>query len=87
MENSQLYKFFMSGLGFDAFYDLVIIRPFLWIATLYKKDRIDKGIEKIGKSFSKINNLFQKTQNGQLNWYLTSIAIGIAIFLTLIILL
>jgi NADH-quinone oxidoreductase subunit L len=80
--HSRLNKFFEKGWGFDKLYDILIVRPIVWLSVVDKNDFFDlwnKGLSNLALLF---NRLLSMTQNGKLRWYLLSFAIGIAIILT-----
>jgi NADH-quinone oxidoreductase subunit L len=80
--HSRLNKFFEKGWGFDKLYDILIVRPIVWLSVVDKNDFFDlwnKGLSNLALLF---NRLLSLTQNGKLRWYLLSFAVGIAIILT-----
>jgi len=82
---SSISHFFYVGWGFDRVYDVLIVKPIVWLAEIDKNDYIDflnKGIAQIALS---INFLFSLTQNGKVRWYLIAFAIGIVFILTYLI--
>ena len=83
--HSGLNHFFEKGFEFDKVYDVVIVKPIVWLAEIDKKDFFDQ----INISISNLalwgNHVMSISQNGKLRWYLLSFAIGIALILTLMI--
>jgi NADH-quinone oxidoreductase subunit L len=80
--HSRLNKFFEKGWGFDKLYDILIVRPIVWLSVVDKNDFFDlwnKGLSSLALFF---NRLLSITENGKLRWYLLSFVIGIAIILT-----
>jgi NADH-quinone oxidoreductase subunit L len=80
---ADLHSFFFNGWGFDAVYDKLIVRPFVWIANINKKDIIDRlydGLVWIANSF---NRIFTYTQSGILRWYIMGIVVGAILLLAL----
>jgi NADH-quinone oxidoreductase subunit L len=80
---SRLSNFFYSGWGFDRLYDTLFVRPFVWLSEINKKDFIDKFYSYIAMSTSFLNMLLSRTQNGKLRWYVTVLAAGIVVLLTI----
>lgn len=82
--HSGLHSFFEKGWGFDALYDTLLVRPVVWLSEIDKKDFVDifnKGLAQLALFF---NSLLVRTQNGKIRWYLMSLAIGITLILTYI---
>jgi NADH-quinone oxidoreductase subunit L len=78
-----LHRFWFSGWGFDALYDTLLVKPFVFVANINKRDVIDKmydGIVEVAEGF---HRLFSFTQSGILRWYIMGIVIGGIIVLTL----
>jgi NADH-quinone oxidoreductase subunit L len=84
---SGINKFFLSGFGFDRLYDVLLVKPYTWICQVNKNDFLDKVFNSIGSAALFINKKVSSTQNGQLNWYLMSVAFGVVILLTLMMIL
>ena len=82
-EKSRLSHFFYKGWGFDWFYDLVFVRPVVWLADIDKNDFIDF----LGKILTWItvllNRMLSLLQNGKVRWAIMAFAAGIVLFLTL----
>jgi NADH-quinone oxidoreductase subunit L len=78
-------KFWFAGWDFDALYNNLIIRPFLWITEINKRDFIDKGYDAIVAFNRLLNMLLSRTQNGKIRWYAMGIALGAVAFLGIII--
>lgn len=79
----DLHQFWFSGWGFDALYNTLFVRPYVFIATINKNDVVDKfytGLVQISEFF---NRALAKTQNGVLRWYIMGIVIGAILILTL----
>jgi NADH-quinone oxidoreductase subunit L len=66
-------------------YDRLLVRPFLWIADINKKDIIDSGYTGIANLNRSLNALLSKTQTGSIRWYAMGTAIGAVVFLGIII--
>ena len=83
--NSNLNKFFLSGWRFDRVYDILFVKPTVWLSEIDKKDFVDLIYTSIAKVTEYLNLLFSKTQNGKLRWYVLFLTIGVAVLLTLMI--
>jgi NADH-quinone oxidoreductase subunit L len=80
--HSRLNRFFEKGWGFDKLYDILFVKPVVFLSEIDKDDFFDWlniGVSKLALMF---NRLLSLTQNGKLRWYLMSFAIGIALILT-----
>jgi NADH-quinone oxidoreductase subunit L len=78
-----LHHLWFTGWGFDALYNTVLVRPFVFLATVNKRDVIDKFYALIVAASEELHHLFAKTQGGILRWYVMSIVIGAILILTL----
>ncbi len=81
-----LKKFWLAGWDFDALYDRLIIRPFLWLVNISKRDMIDHGYTGVANLSRTVHSLLSKTQTGNIRWYAMGIALGAVVFLGIVIL-
>lgn len=81
-KHSNLNKFFENGWEFDKFYNILFIKPIVWLSEIDKDDFFDWLNIGISKLVFLINRLLSFTQNGKLRWYIMTIVIGIALILT-----
>lgn len=79
-----LYHWCYHGLGFDALYDLVFVKPFLMIGRLLKSDPVDKTWNILPMIVSMGNKALSATQTGSLRGYATSFGLGMAVLLVLV---
>lgn len=82
--HSVINRFFEKGWGFDKLYDILFVRPVVWLSAIDKNDFFDLwsiGLARLTLSF---NRLLSLSQNGKMRWYLLSFVLGIAILLTYI---
>ncbi|MGP4715598.1 NADH-quinone oxidoreductase subunit L [Psychrobacter sp. T6-6] len=79
-----LYHWCYHGLGFDALYDVIFVKPFLFIGRLLKADPIDKMWLTLPKLASVGNKVLSATQTGSLRGYATSFGLGMAVLLVLV---
>ena len=80
---SMLNHFFEKGFEFDKLYDVVFVKPIVWLSEVDKKDFIDLLNISVANLAIRLNLILSIAQNGKLRWYLLSFAIGIAFILTL----
>ena len=80
--HSRLHKFFEEGWEFDRLYDILFVRPVVWLSVIDKKDFIDFWNISLAHVAIYSNRALSRSQNGKVRWYLLSLALGIAILLT-----
>jgi NADH-quinone oxidoreductase subunit L len=80
-----LNKFWFAGWGFDVLYDMIFVRPFLWIARINRNDIIDSGYAGITYLNRVAYGFLTNTQTGNLRWYAMGIAAGAVIFLGIVV--
>jgi len=80
--HSRINKFFEKGWGFDKLYDIVFVKPVIWLSIIDKNDFIDYWNKWLSKLALSGNRVLSITQNGKIRRYLLTFAIGIAIILT-----
>lgn len=78
-----LYHWCYYGLGFDALYDLLFVKPFLGLARAVKNDPIDKIMNIFAILANIGNKLLLKTQNGLLTSHATSFGAGLVLVIVL----
>ncbi|WP_126331436.1 NADH-quinone oxidoreductase subunit L [Moraxella cuniculi] len=80
---AALYHWCYHGLGFDALYDWLFVKPFLAIAKLLKNDPVDKLINIFPALASAGNKVMVKTQTGLLRTHMLSFGMAVAAVLIL----
>lgn len=81
---SALYYWCYHGLGFDALYDLVFVKPFMLIGRLLKSDPVDKTWNIFPALALVGNRVFGWMQSGSLRGYAASFGVGMAVLLVLV---
>jgi NADH-quinone oxidoreductase subunit L len=79
----ELHQFWFRGWDFDALYNLLFVRPFVYLSRVNKNDVIDQfymGLVQITEYF---NSTFVKTQSGILRWYVMGIVVGAILIMTI----
>jgi NADH-quinone oxidoreductase subunit L len=84
---SALTKLWLACWGFDWLYNLVFVKPFLWMTRLLRKDPIDKTFNLIPAGIEQLHHALSETQTGSVRWYAATIAAGVVIMLAALILL
>lgn len=80
-------RFLRSGWGFDWLYDVLIVKPLMYLARINKDDCFDSINHGIAAVHFAAWRALSMTQTGRLRWYLMGITIGAIIFLALAVLL
>jgi len=81
---SRLYRFWFNGWEFDYFYNFMFVQPFIRLSQLNKDDIVDQLNIGLAAFVNWLHSLIKKTQNGNIRWYATGIALGIVITLTMV---
>lgn len=82
---STLHRFWFAGWGFDWLYDNLFVRPYVWAAQVDRNDFVDlvyRGIARLNRGLSLG---LSRTQGGQVRRYATTIGVGAAILLGMVI--
>lgn len=82
-----LSKWWFAAWGFDWLYDMIFVKPFLFIVKLVRKDPVDKTFNLIPAGISLGHRLLSATQTGSVRWYAATIAAGVVIILAALVLL
>ena len=78
-------RFFLDGWKFDRLYDILFVKPYVWLAKINKNDFIDLFYKSIGSGAGYLNSAFSRTQTGRLRWYVLFFTAGIVIILTIMV--
>jgi NADH-quinone oxidoreductase subunit L len=80
---TALHEFWLSGWGFDALYNFLFVKPFLWLAKTNKADVVDKAYDGVVVSTDYFHRAFAWTQSGIMRWYMVGIVVGTILVVTL----
>lgn len=86
-EGDRLWRFFNSAFAFDWFYDKVVVKPFLFIARLHRRDWVNSLMNLWPGLAMMFNGILSDTQNGRLRWYAAVMTGGVIAVLVLLLLL
>lgn len=75
-----------AGWGFDALYDRLLVRPFLWLARINRDDVVDALYAALARSSLRGHRAVARTESGRVRQYATWIAAGALAALALVIL-
>lgn len=79
-----LFSFLHDGWKFDKLFDVVFVRPLVWLSKIDRRDFVDRIYSMVGYFNIGMNMAFSRTQNGKLRYYLFGIGLGAFIVLTII---
>lgn len=79
----ELNRFWFEGWGFDALYDAVIVRPYVYLARINKKDVLDKIYSGTVSGAEFFHRMLARSQSGIMRWYIMGIVIGAVLILSL----
>jgi len=84
LTHNQTGAFFLSGWEFDRIYNVLFVKPVVWLSEIDKKDVTDIFNISIARVTLFINQMLSLTQNGKLRWYVMAFAIGIVFIMTIL---
>ena len=79
-------RYWASGWGFDVLYSWILVRPFVWLADVNRRDAVDALYTAMATVTQACNRLLQRTESGHVRWYASGLALGSAVFLALVLL-
>jgi NADH-quinone oxidoreductase subunit L len=82
---STLQSFWFSGWGFDRLYDMLFVRPFIWLTQINRDDFIDLIYTGMAEVNRILHAALSATQTGNIRWYAMGIAMGAVVFLGIVI--
>ena len=80
----MLARFWAAGWGFDQLYAWILVRPFVWLAEVNRRDIVDGLYTAMASAARAGNRALQFTESGHVRWYATGLALGSAVFLALV---
>ncbi|MGH7781419.1 MAG: NADH-quinone oxidoreductase subunit L [Candidatus Binataceae bacterium] len=80
----ELHRFWFSDWGMDWLYDRVFVRPVGWFAWVDKDDWVDSIYAGIAGLCHVSYRVLSVTENGQVRWYVASVAVAAVIFISLV---
>ncbi len=81
-----LAAFCGAGLGFDWLYDHLLVRPYVWIAQVNRRDVVDRVVGFIADVCVELSGVLTLTQTGQVRWYAGGLAFGAVLIVAMVIL-
>jgi NADH-quinone oxidoreductase subunit L len=83
-KESRANSFFLSGWKFDRLYDMILVRPVVWLSEIDRKDVVDRIYTFIARVTEYLNSFITITQNGKLRWYVLFLTAGVVVLLVII---
>jgi NADH-quinone oxidoreductase subunit L len=80
-----LFRFWRSAWGIDWLYDLLFVRPFLWIVHVNRNDFVDVLITKIPAGFHSAHHFFAATQSGRMRNYAAAMGVGACLVIAVVV--
>jgi len=65
-----------SGLGFDALYDALLVKPYLWLVAVLRHDPADLISTALASAATDAHRRLRATQTGKLRRYIAWITAG-----------
>jgi NADH-quinone oxidoreductase subunit L len=81
------YAWWRPAFGFDALYDFIFVKPYMFIVNINRRDFIDQLITLLARFVVVLNGAFARTQTGQLRWYAGAVAAGAVLMIAAVVLL
>ncbi|HTH98913.1 MAG TPA: NADH-quinone oxidoreductase subunit L [Stellaceae bacterium] len=81
-----LRRFLRNDWGFDALYDWLLVRPFLWAARLNSRDIVDRIYDGVAAFMQLCHRGLKQTQTGRVRWYAAGLTVGSVAIVALVVL-
>jgi NADH-quinone oxidoreductase subunit L len=82
-----LSAFWLGGWGFDTLYDRLVVRPFVGLARLLRRDPFDGISAAVVRAAGAGHTVLSRTQTGRIRTYAFGIGLGAVIALAIVVLL
>ncbi|WP_299759126.1 NADH-quinone oxidoreductase subunit L [uncultured Pontibacter sp.] len=79
----RLQQFWFAGWGFDALYDNLFVRPYVFLSNLNKRDIIDSFYTGLARMAEGFHVMLSQSQSGVLRSYVMGIVVGAIMILTI----
>ncbi len=80
-----LHRFWFAGWGFDRLYDTLFVTPFVGIARLNRRDCVDLLYGGVAWLAARGNRGLALTESGKVRWYVLGVALGVVLFLGIVV--
>jgi len=79
-----LNRFLFSHWAMDWLYDVLVVRPYKWIAAINKDDAVDFAYNGTATLAQFLHRTISTTQTGQLRWYAATMATGLVLVIAIL---
>ncbi|MFZ6013851.1 MAG: NADH-quinone oxidoreductase subunit L [Bacteroidota bacterium] len=80
---SAWHNIWFKGWGFDLLYDMLFVKPFVYVAAINKNDVVDKIYQALVSLVNFFHRAFAHTQSGIMRWYIMGIVVGAIVVITI----
>jgi NADH-quinone oxidoreductase subunit L len=70
--------------GFDWLYDVLFVRPFVWLSRIMRNDPVDGALNLVPATLNGLSVLATATQNGNLRWYAAVAGAGLCLLIGMV---
>ena len=84
---NAIHSFWFSGWGFDRLYDVLFVRPIVWLAQINKDDVVNAFFDGVGTLAIAVHKGLSLTETGKLRHYAIGVLVGAVIITGLVVLL
>jgi NADH-quinone oxidoreductase subunit L len=81
----RVRRFWLAGWGFDALYDFLFVKPFIWAAQINRNDCVDRFYTGIAWLNGVGHRVLSFTQSGRVRWYVAGIVAGAVLILGMVV--
>lgn len=78
-------QWWLRGWDFDALYNRLLVRPFVYTARMNRRDMVDKIYTGIARLTTWLHDITARTQSGILRWYIMGVLVGAVVILSVLI--
>jgi NADH-quinone oxidoreductase subunit L len=79
----MVYAFWFSGWGFDGLYNVLFVKPIVFLANINKNDFLDNIYKGIVSLNVRMYRALSFTQSGSLRWYVMALVVGAILILSI----
>ncbi|PSL46125.1 NADH dehydrogenase subunit L [Chitinophaga niastensis] len=77
--------FWARGWDFDKLYDVLLVRPYVYLSRINKRDLVDKLYTGLAQLMQWCHHMLARTQSGLLRWYILGVVLGAVAILSVLI--
>jgi NADH-quinone oxidoreductase subunit L len=80
-----LHRFWFSGWRFDWLYDHLVVQPYVWLARIDRDDIVDLFFDGTAWFNRMAYRALSFSQTGHIRWYAAGMAIGVAVYIGMVV--